>query len=212
MAPSYSSLSMGKFEKDFLDSYDVQPLLWLRFLDDLFMIWDDSEENLLRFLDKLNNFHETIKFTYNYSKTNAVFLDVKIEKTDECILCTSVFEKDTNVHQYIEFSSCHPLSCKKGIPFSQSKQYRRITSDDDGFKRDLNSLETYFQRPSYPADILNEAIQKASNLTVEEALQSTSSKSNNQSIITSVCTYNPSLPNICKTINQYWGLFKNISK
>ena len=45
---------MGKFEKDFLDSYDVQPLLWLRFLDGIFMIWDDSEENLLRFLDKLN--------------------------------------------------------------------------------------------------------------------------------------------------------------
>ena len=138
MSPSYSSLFMGKFEKDFLDSYDVQPLLWLRILDDIFMIWDDSEENLLRFLDKLNTFLETIRFTYNYSKTNAVFLDVKIEKSDEGILCTSVFEKDTNVHQYIEFSSCHPLSCKKGIPFSQAKRYRRITSDDDSFKRDLN--------------------------------------------------------------------------
>ena len=81
-APSYSSLFMGKFEKDFIDSYDVQPLLWLRFLDDIFMIRDDSEETLLRFLDKLNNhnFHETIKFTYNYSETNAFFLDVKLEK------------------------------------------------------------------------------------------------------------------------------------
>ena len=50
----------------------------------------------------MNNFPETIKFTYNYPKTNAVFLDVKIEKSDEGILGTSVFEKDTNVHQYIE--------------------------------------------------------------------------------------------------------------
>ena len=86
------------------------------------------------------------KFTYNYSKTNAVFLDVKIEKSDEGILRTSVFEKDTNVHQYIEFSSWHPLSCKKGIPFSQAKRYRPITSDDGSFKQDLNSLETDFQR------------------------------------------------------------------
>ena len=116
---------------------------------------------MLRFLDKLNNFH--IKFTYNYSKTNAVFLDVKIETSDEGILCTSVFEKDTNVHQYIEFSSCHPLSCKKGIPFTQAKRYRQITWDDDSFKQDLNSLETYFQRRNYPADIISEAIRKASN-------------------------------------------------
>ena len=44
---------MGNFEKDFLEeSCGVQPLLWLRFLNDIFMIWDDSEEK----------FHETIKY------------------------------------------------------------------------------------------------------------------------------------------------------
>ena len=69
-------------------------------------------------------------------------------------------------------------------------------------------LETYFQTRNYPADILSEAIQKASNLTVEEALMSNSCKQNNQSIIPFVCSYNPSLPNIGKIINQYWGLLK----
>ena len=42
------------------------------------MIWDDSEEKLLRFLDEPNKLHETIAFTYNYSKTNAVLQDIKI--------------------------------------------------------------------------------------------------------------------------------------
>ena len=107
MAPSYASLFTGKLEKKFLDSCNLQPLLWLRFLDDIFMIWDDSEEQLLKFLDKINHYHETIKFTYSYSKTEAVFLDVKLEKSDDGILKTSVYEKDTNVHQYIEFSSCN---------------------------------------------------------------------------------------------------------
>ena len=54
MAPSYASLFMGKFEKDFLESCGVQPLLWLRFLDDIFMIWDDSEEKLLQFFEEIN--------------------------------------------------------------------------------------------------------------------------------------------------------------
>ena len=31
------------------------------------MVCDDSEENFLELLDKLNTFHETIKLTYNYS-------------------------------------------------------------------------------------------------------------------------------------------------
>ena len=39
MAPVYaSSLFMGKFEKDFLESSDVLPFLWFRFLDDIFMM------------------------------------------------------------------------------------------------------------------------------------------------------------------------------
>ena len=48
-----------------------QPFLWFRFLEYIYkyiyMIWDDSEENLLQLLDNLNKVHETIKFTYNYS-------------------------------------------------------------------------------------------------------------------------------------------------
>ena len=47
------------------------------------MIWDDSEESLFFFLDKLNKFHETIKFTYNYSKTNPVFLYVIMFKSKD---------------------------------------------------------------------------------------------------------------------------------
>ena len=121
------------------------------------------------------------------------------------LLCILVcLKKNTYVHQYIEFSSCHPLSCKKGIPFSQAKRYRHITSDDDCLKQDFKSrLETYFKRRNYPADILTESLQKASNLTIEEALKSSSSERNIQNFITFVCTYNPSLPNIGKSINQY---------
>ena len=47
------------------------PFFWI-----IYPCWDDSEENLLKLLDKLNKFHEPIKFTYDYSKTNAVVIDV----------------------------------------------------------------------------------------------------------------------------------------
>ena len=39
MAPSFASLFMGKLEMDFLDSCDKTPLIWLRFLDDILMVW-----------------------------------------------------------------------------------------------------------------------------------------------------------------------------
>ena len=99
------------------------------------------------------------------------------------------------MQQYIEFSSCHPLSCKR-YSILPSKTISTYSSDDDCFKQDLSRLETYFKGRNYPIDILTEALPRASYLTIEEALQSSSSERNNQDVITFVCTYNPSLPNI----------------
>ena len=53
MAPNYASLFMGKFEEDKLNQYHRQPLIWLRFLDDLFLIWEYSEDELLDFIKYL---------------------------------------------------------------------------------------------------------------------------------------------------------------
>ena len=59
MAPSHASLFM-----DFLGSCDKSPLIWLRFLDDIFMIWNHSEQDLHDFISTINNCHETIKIHF----------------------------------------------------------------------------------------------------------------------------------------------------
>ena len=58
---------------------------------------------------------QSIKFTYQYSTEKATFLDVDISKNIEGTLNTSVPVKKANNHQYIEYSSFHPPSCKKGL-------------------------------------------------------------------------------------------------
>ena len=50
MAPCFASLFMGKLEMDFLGSCDKTPLIWLRFLDDIFMVWNHSEQDLHEFI------------------------------------------------------------------------------------------------------------------------------------------------------------------
>ena len=207
MAPSYASLFMGKLEMDLLASCVITPLIWLRFLDDIFMIWNHSEQDLYDFISKINNCHDTIKFTFNYSDLEANFLDVNIKMKENAELDTSVHEKVTNCHQYIEFSSCHPLSCKQGISYSQGKRYRRITSGNTCFEKDLDRLKEYFLARNYPKQVIDEAVGIVSSMSMEDALKPTST-TKCQDIIPFVCTYNPSLPNIGKIINQYWNLLK----
>ena len=108
--------------------------------------------------------------------------------------------KSTNVHQYVEYSSCHPKSCKNGIPYSQSKRYRRIISNDTKFQENILQLRYFFLERNYPESIV-EALGNVSSLTQDDALQ-TSVKSGDKSVIPFVIEYNPSLPNIGLIINK----------
>ena len=207
MAPAYASLFMGKLEQDFLKSRSLAPSIWLRFLDDIFMVWDHSIESLHSFIDALNSFHPSIKFTYNISTKTVNFLDVTVSKSENLEFVTNVYVKSTNVHQYVEYSSCHPKSCKNGIPYSQGKRYRRIISNDKKFEESILQLRDFFLERNYPASIVDEALGNVSSLTQDKALQ-TSIKTGDKNVIPFVIEYNPSLPNIGLVINKYWDLLQ----
>ena len=57
-----------------------------------------------KFIDYLNCAHETIKFTYKWSKREINFLDVKV-LNESGMLETDVFIKPTDSHQYLHSSS-----------------------------------------------------------------------------------------------------------
>ena len=80
MAPSMACLFMGKLEERMLASAPCRPWIWWRYIDDIFFIWTSDEESLTRFIDHMNSFHRTIKFTSEYSTTQTHFRDVVIRK------------------------------------------------------------------------------------------------------------------------------------
>ena len=118
MAPASASLFMGKFEMDFMKICSEKPTLWLRFLDDIFMVWTHSLDKLHEFIKCLKNFHPYIKFTYDKS----IFFLMWTFCYRIITSSTCVHVKSTNIYQYVEYSSCHPRACKNGIPYSQAKR------------------------------------------------------------------------------------------
>ena len=83
MARSFANLFLGLLEKNSLRNAPFQPHTWLRYIDDIFMIWTESPENLKIFIDYLNNIHPTIKFTSSHSSTSVPFLDVNVSLTSD---------------------------------------------------------------------------------------------------------------------------------
>ena len=67
MAPNYAIIFMHSIEERILKGAEYQPQKWLRFIDDVFIIWSHGQEKLEEFLAYINELHETIKFTAEYS-------------------------------------------------------------------------------------------------------------------------------------------------
>ena len=85
-------------------------------------------------------------------------------------ISTSVHVKSTNIHQYVEYSSCHPRACKNDIPYSQAKRYRRIMSDDEDFSNALTDLRDFFIARNYLEAVIDLAFNEVCKLSQNEAL------------------------------------------
>ena len=69
---------MTRLEERLLDASPDKPLVWMRFIDDVFFIWTHGEERLKSFINHLNSSHETIKFASEQSWDRISFLDVQV--------------------------------------------------------------------------------------------------------------------------------------
>ena len=77
-APPYACIFMDERETNFLKTQQLQPFIWLRYIDDIFFMWTHGEEELNLFLKGLNEFHPNLKFTSKTSQNGVDFLDLNV--------------------------------------------------------------------------------------------------------------------------------------
>ena len=115
MGPTIANIFLGYLEEKAAVQYNgTQPELYLRYIDDIFGITTMSTEDLLKWINFTQNFHNAIKYTFETSTTEATFLDIKFFNKDNKIT-TSIYYKPTDSHNYLRFESFHPYNIKKSF-------------------------------------------------------------------------------------------------
>ena len=159
-APSFAILYMGDFEERYVYPYHLQPLVYVRYIDDIFMIWQHGEKTLQEFVRHLNTRVHTIKFTHETSEEEISFLDVLVIRKENRLI-TDLYTKPTDTHDYLLYSSAHDQRCKDSIPYSQFLRVKRICSEDCFFRRNVMMLTIHFLRRNYPQKLLLKAAEMA---------------------------------------------------
>ena len=63
LSPIVANIYMERFEREMLESAPEKPTMWIRYVDDTFVLWPHGDEKLEQFHQHLNNQHPQIQFT-----------------------------------------------------------------------------------------------------------------------------------------------------
>ena len=136
-APSYANLFMAQWEASALVACPLQPLCYMRYLDDIWGVWPHSESQFDQFLNILNT-HDpsvTLKSCKHFSAVD--FLDTTTFKgadfTTTPTLDVKVFFKPTDTHALLHADSFHPRHTFAGLLKSQLLRFERICSRTSDF-------------------------------------------------------------------------------
>ena len=140
---------MEYFKEMALGSTSLKPSIWLRYVDDTFILWPDQED-VQTLLDQVSSIQPSIQFTMEKEEDNKLpFLDVLVTHTEQGFRL-SVYHKPTFTRQYLNFNSHHLYKAKKRIVHCLQHQAKIISNDTDAYQKEI-SLRHNLHCNNYPA-------------------------------------------------------------
>ena len=84
MSPVIANMYMEHLEETALGIAPLQPTLWLRYVDDTFVIWPHGDKELQHFHKHINQQHPNLQFTIEEEKGGKLaFLDVQVTRSSD---------------------------------------------------------------------------------------------------------------------------------
>ena len=161
-SPTIANIFLSITLNKFLATQPLKPLLLKRYIDDIFVIWPHSSEELNTFLTALNTFHSSLHFTSSYSQTETNFLDITIFKHDTFpytnTLDTKTYQKPKNLYQYVHYNSAHSRKLYKGIIQGECIRYVRTNSLTSNYYATITLFEQRLLQRGYPKQLINKTM------------------------------------------------------
>ena len=194
-APQFANLFLATLEEKALESWKgSRPNLWLRFLDDIFMLWKGNHQELQQFHNHLNQQMSSIKFTMESSKES---VDLQITKgsrfREKKVLDVSLHVKTTNLQNFLHFSSCHPPNTFTTIVKGEILRAVRCTSSQSEYITILDRLLCKFQSRGYPKELLKQIANRINYQYRKELLQPAPKRTLEKDVTIFCAAYSPGL-------------------
>ena len=161
---------VDKFLADFSFN-DLKLNIYNRYRDDTFIPWLHGIDNLLNFIQALDehikSIYPNINFIMIYNYKAIHFLDLTVYVKNR-FLKTEIFSKPTGKHEYLDVRlSSHQEVVFRSIPRTVANRVRRNCTDNSKFVRAKSEYSYYLLRDGYNTSSIDNAFQNIQLLSRE---------------------------------------------
>jgi hypothetical protein len=158
VAPTIANIYMWDLENKLFNKLNhinskLIPKKYYRYLDDIFMLWDRSLDELINFKDIFNSMDPNIKLTMNHDLNTIDYLDLIIYKNNNKINF-KVHQKALNKYLYIPYNSNHPKHIYKGVIKTELIRYIRNSSNITDYIEIKKKFYGRLRERGYPKKLL----------------------------------------------------------
>ena len=186
-APPYTCIFMDEVETSFLETQEMKPSVWFRYIDDVFFIWTHGQEKLDSFFEELNRCN--------------LFLDLKVSLSNGDF-STDLHVKYTDRHQFLHYTPSHPDHTKRSIIYSQALRISRICSNKSDFLKHLENMKSWFKVRGYPSKLIEQEMEKVKFFLNGTVVRQRDPRKG----VPFVLTYHPLFKSMGKIINKNLNL------
>ncbi|KAK5638722.1 hypothetical protein RI129_013017 [Pyrocoelia pectoralis] len=157
LSPVIANLFMEWVETRALSTATYKPKLWLRYVDDTFIIWEHGKEKLGEFMQHLNLVHEKIKFTMELEENSELpFLHVLVKKKEDGSLGHTVYRKKAHTDRYLNAKSHHHPAQLHSVMKTLITRSQRL-ADEDNKHQEMERIRTALLQNGFTRSSINKA-------------------------------------------------------
>ena len=158
-ACSTSDIFICEWIEEAFELFDLLPTFYKQYRDDGFGIWPHGLDKLVLFVETLNLFHPTLKFTLTHGR-ELNYLDSNIRINNNGQIHTEIYYKPTDSFAYLHADSNHPQHCMQNIGLSQAIRHIRNCSTFSSYQFHTHFLKHNLIRKGYPPHLISRKIAK----------------------------------------------------
>ena len=213
-SPSVSDIVIFYLEEKFFKFSKGQVLKWLRFRDDVTALFNGTRAEAISFLDKANEIHNTLKFKYQISEKEGIFLDTVIFKGPrfkrENVLDFKPYVKPTEAFQYIHRTSSHPESVFTGLIKGELTRFVRTATNYENYLERANLFQEKLLLRGYSAHEFQRAFSQVDHRKRDEYLKEKNKTCSSHPLVF-VTPFNPHVVNLRKALIANWNIIEESS-